>query len=49
MNSTDRIKERLRGDCDDEANCQNAGQQCNHCTRSYYYEEESDCFMEKIE
>lgn len=32
--------------CDDEAKCRNRAQDCEYCTRSYYYEESSDCFEE---
>lgn len=34
--------------CDDEAKCQNAGRDCDHCTRNYDYEAAGDCFVEKI-
>jgi len=40
-------EEKPNRNCDDEAKCENAGVDCDHCTRSYYYEEASDCFVEK--
>lgn len=38
-----------RGCCDKGDKCRNAGIDCDHCTRSWDYEEPSDCFEEIVE
>jgi hypothetical protein len=35
--------------CDVSSKCKNQGKDCDHCTRSYDYQESGDCFDPKIE
>jgi hypothetical protein len=38
-----------KGYCDDAEKCENAGTHCDICTRSWFYEEPADYFLEKDE